>query len=72
LISTIRKELDSERVSSRKKTEKLQSYEEINERYLYEIKNLKIRLNDFENNADDANKITEEFYESQRTIDSLQ
>jgi hypothetical protein len=43
-ISNLRKELDTERTVSKKKSDKLTAYEELNEKYLYEIKNLKIKL----------------------------
>lgn len=50
MVGNLRKQLDTERIVSKKKSDKLAAYEEINEKYLYEIKTLKIKLSQFETN----------------------
>lgn len=44
----------------------------MNERFVYDIKNLKLRLSQFETNTDDRQKMAEELFASQRTIGSLE
>jgi chromosome segregation ATPase len=72
VVVSLRKELDSERLVGRKRHEKVQQLEEINERFLYDIKNLRLRLSDYDTNAEDKSKLSEELFASQKTIGSLE
>lgn len=57
-MAELQAELDKERMMNAKRTEKVRQYEEVNEKYIYENKNIKIKLKEYEESQNVEKQLT--------------